>query len=323
MEVTGGPGSAPLVVVGLGGNAIQDPGDDSVGSDFRRTSRTAESLVRFALGGPRRLVVTHGNGPQVGNHLLRGELGEEHGGLPLLPLEVCVADTQGGMGYMIQQCLQNAFHALGTAAVVASVVSQVVVDRDDPAFATPTKPVGEPIAEDRVGDKRAQGWTLVEDRERGTYRRVVASPDPHEIVEAAAIRALVDDGIVVVTAGGGGIPVIQDEEGMLHGVPAVVDKDLASALLAVDLNAGAFVVLTDVDGVYRAYGKPEQRIITEMSVADAAALLDAGEFAPGSMGPKVEAVRRFVSATGRTGAIASIADAERSLDEGVGTKIVP
>jgi carbamate kinase len=314
----------PLVVVALGGNAIQEPeGDDSVESDFERTSLTAAALVRFALSGPFRLVVTHGNGPQVGNHLLRSELGKEHGDLPLLPLEVCVADTQGGMGYMIQQSLANEFHAAGVPVVVVSVVSQVVVDRDDQAFANPSKPVGEMIPPDRVADSREHGWTLEEDTRRGGFRRVVASPDPIEIVEAAAIKALVEDGLVVVAAGGGGVPVVQTSDGSLQGCPAVVDKDLASALLAADLQADAFVILTDVPKVYSAYGTDSQKAIDEMSVADVKRMLAAGEFPSGSMGPKVEAMRRFVSTSRRVGIIASIDEAEDALDGHTGTRIVP
>ncbi|HEV3473157.1 MAG TPA: hypothetical protein VG408_08145, partial [Actinomycetota bacterium] len=220
-----------LLVVALGGNAMQDPrGDDSVESDFARTATTAAHLVDLARAGWR-LVVTHGNGPQVGNHLFRSEVANREGNLPLLPLDVCVADTQGGMGYMLQQCLENAFGDAGIPAVVVSLVTQVVVDKDDPAFATPSKPVGEVIPAPRARELEAMGWSLVEESERDGFRRVVASPEPREVVEAAAIRTLVDDGVVVVAAGGGGIPVVATERGLI-GVGAVVDKDLASALLA-------------------------------------------------------------------------------------------
>ena len=314
----------PLVVVALGGNAMQSPaGDDSVEGDFERTAGTAEHLVALAATGDWRLVVTHGNGPQVGNHLLRSELGRAHGGLPALPLDVCVADTQGGMGYMLQQSLTNALHAAGLPAVVTALVTQVVVDADDPGFDNPTKPVGEMIGEDKVFDLQQQGWTLVEDRHRGGWRRVVASPDPTEIVEAAAIRALVDEGTLVIAAGGGGIPVAHGRDGSLRGVPAVVDKDLASALLAIDVRADHLLILTDVEFVYRGFDTPEQEPLGSISVAEARALLDAGEFPAGSMKPKVEAVARFVEATGRPGIITSIERCREGLSGEGGTRIVP
>jgi carbamate kinase len=314
----------PLLVVALGGNAIQAPdGDDSVESDWTRTMATADELVRVTLEGHWRLVVTHGNGPQVGNHLLRSELGYAHGRLPLLPLEVCVADTQGGMGYMLQQCLANAFHAAGVPAVVTSVVTQVLVDRDDPAFDSPSKPVGEMIDDERAVTLRDQGWALAQDLRRGGWRRIVASPEPREIVEAQAIWALVEDGVVVVACGGGGIPVVQSSDGDLSGVAAVVDKDLASALLATDLGASALLVVTDVARVATGYGTPEETALDSISVTDARSLAARGEFPPGSMGPKVDAVARFVAATGGLGVITTIDDAGAALAGRAGTTITP
>lgn len=303
---------------------MQSPaGDDSVEADFERTAQTADHLVAIVSSGRWRLVVTHGNGPQVGNHLLRSELGREHGELPALPLDVCVADTQGGMGYMLQQALTNAFHAAELPAVVTALVTQVVVDANDPGFADPSKPVGEMIGEDKVFDLQQRGWSLVEDRHRGGWRRVVASPEPLEIVEAAAIRALVDDGTIVIAAGGGGIPVAHGPDGSLRGVPAVVDKDLASALLAADVGADHLIVLTDVEFVYRAFDTPDQEPIESMTAAEARDLLAAGEFPAGSMKPKVEAVCRFVEATGKPGVITSIERCEEGLRGETGTRIVP
>ncbi len=314
----------PVIVVALGGNAIQTPdADDSVEADFRRTTQTAEHLAALVIAKGAALVVTHGNGPQVGNHLLRSELGHEHGNVPLLPLEVCVADTQGGMGYMLQQCLSNVLHAAGVPAVVTSLVTQVVVDEDDPAFASPSKPVGEMIRAQNVNEVRSRGWMLAEDTHRGGWRRVVPSPQPKEIVEGAAIKTLVDDGVVVVAAGGGGIPVIQGADGSLRGTPAVVDKDLAAALLAIDLGAESLLILTDVDRVATGFDTPEERALDEISAADARALLGAGEFPPGSMGPKIEAACWFAESTGRAATIASIEGAERALDGAAGTRITP
>lgn len=309
-------------MIALGGNALQDPrGDDSVASDFDRTAVTAERLAGLVANRGWRLVITHGNGPQVGNHLLRSELAVVAGHLPPLPLEVCVADTQGGLGYMLQQCLTNAFQASGLPAVVASLVTQVIVDENDPAFDDPSKPIGEMIGADRVQDLRARGWDLVEDPARGGWRRIVASPEPIEIVEAGAIRALLDDGVIVVAAGGGGVPVIQAADGRLHGVAAVVDKDLASALLAADLGAQGLLILTDVDRAALSWGTPEQQPLDAMSVAQARAYIDRGEFGRGSMGPKVDACCRFVEAGGDFGIITSIDRCDAALAGDGGTWI--
>ena len=312
-----------LLVVALGGNALQEPdGDDSVESDFARTKETAGKLASLAAAGWR-LVITHGNGPQVGNHLLRSELGHVHGELPLLPLDMCVADTQGGMGYMIQQCLTNALHELDLAAVVVSVVTQALVDRDDPAFENPSKPVGEVIPAERAEILRAQGWHLQEDSHRHGFRRVVASPEPTEIVEASAIRAMVQDGVLVVAGGGGGVPVVADGNGGLSGIAAVVDKDFAAALLAIDLRADGLLVLTNVEGVSLDYDTPRERLKRSLTVAEARNYLADGQFPPGSMGPKVEAVCRFVEASGNVGVITSIDRADGALDRSAGTRITP
>ena len=312
-----------LLVVALGGNALQAPdGDDSVESDFARTRVTAMRLALVAAAGWR-LVITHGNGPQVGNHLLRSELGHVHGGLPLLPLDTCVADTQGGMGYMIQQCLTNALHELHVPAVVVSVVTQALVDGSDPAFDKPSKPVGETIPAERAEVLREEGWNLAEDTHRHGFRRVVASPEPTEIVEAAAIKAMVEDGILVVAGGGGGVPVTAGEDGTLTGVPAVVDKDFAAALLATDLQADGLLILTDVEGVSLDYDTPEERILRSMTVAEAREHLAARQFPAGSMGPKVEAACRFVAATGKPSVITSIDRADGALDRSAGTRITP
>jgi carbamate kinase len=312
----------PLLVIALGGNAIQDPrGDDSVESDFQRSALTADRLVRLGADRGWRLVITHGNGPQVGNHLLRSELAAAAGHLPPLPLEVCVADTQGGLGYMLQQCLTNAFQASGLPAVVASLVTQVIVDEDDPAFQNPSKPIGEMIREDRVVDLRAQGWDLVEDPARGGWRRIVPSPEPMEIVEAGAIKALVDDGVVVVAAGGGGVPVVQAGDDSLRGVAAVVDKDLASALLASDLGAQGLLIVTDVERAALGYGTSHERPLEALTIAEARGYLDAGEFGRGSMAPKVEACCRFVESGGDFGIITSIDRSDAALAGDAGTWI--
>jgi carbamate kinase len=312
-----------VLVVALGGNAIQDPeGEDSVEADFRKTAETAEHLARLVQGG-RRIVVTHGNGPQVGNHLLRSELGHINGGLPLLPLDVCVADTQGGMGYVIQQCLDNALHAAEIPAVVTCLITQVLVDAEDPAFENPSKPIGEVIPDERAELLREQGWALASHRQGKGWRRVVASPEPREILEAAAIKAMVADGVIVIAAGGGGVPVVLDEEGSLRGIAAVVDKDLASSLLAVDLQADGLLILTSVERVALNYDTKDQRDLDRLTVAEARAYLDEGEFPPGTMGPKIRALCRFVEQTGKPGWITSIASCEAALAGAAGTRIEP
>jgi carbamate kinase len=297
-------------------------GDDSVEGDFSRTAVTARHLAALVARGYR-LVITHGNGPQVGNHLLRSELGRVHGELPELPLDVCVADTEGGMGYMLQQCLGNALLESDLPGVVVSIVTQTLVEVDDPAFGKPSKPVGELLDSARAEDARAQGWQLTEDHHRHGFRRVVASPDPREIVEAGAIAALVEDGVIVIAAGGGGIPVIHPEQGGLTGVAAVVDKDLASALLANDLRADLLLILTDVDHVMRGYDTEGESPIDTMDVAAARADLERGEFPAGSMGPKVEAACRYAETSGSAAVITSIALAEDAVGGGAGTQIVP
>ena len=312
-----------VLVVALGGNAIQDPeGEDSVEADFRKTTETAEHLASLVKGG-RRIVVTHGNGPQVGNHLLRSELGHIHGDLPLLPLDVCVADTQGGMGYVIQQCLDNALHAAEIPAVVTCLITQVLVDADDPAFQNPSKPIGEVIPDERADLLRDEGWALAPHRGGKGWRRVVASPEPREILEAAAIKAMVEDGVIVIAAGGGGVPVVLDEEGSLRGIAAVVDKDLASSLLAVDLHADGMLILTNVERVALDYDTPDQRDLDRLTVAEARAHLEAGQFPDGSMGPKIRALCRFVAETGKPGWITSIASCEAALRGEAGTRIDP
>ncbi len=289
----------PVAVAAVGGNAIVG----AVGGMASAVARLA------ALGWD--LVVTHGNGPQVGALLLDTERGRL-----ARPLDVLDAETQGSLGYQVQQSLANALRAAGIARPVASVVTQVVVDPRDPAFSRPEKPVGPFYDRERAEAlRRDPGWSMVEDAGRG-YRRVVASPEPLEIVEWPALRALVDAHVVVVAAGGGGIPVVRSGGGALAGVEAVVDKDRTSSLLARSLPADLLLVLTAVPEVYADYGRPQQRALRRLSVAEARALLAAGQFAAGSMGPKVEAAAAFTAACGRPAIITS---ADRILDALAGT----
>jgi len=291
--------------VALGGNAI-------LGGGARPPDLGAApvSLARLAgLGWD--LVVTHGNGPQVGELLLSTDAS---GRRP--PLDVLDAETEGSLGYLLQQSLGNALRGAGISRDVVSLVTQVVVDAEDPAFSRPTKPVGPFYPQDRARALATElGWIMVEDAGRG-WRRVVPSPQPLEIVEWRAIQALTGAGVVTVAAGGGGIPVVRRGDGSLRGVEAVVDKDRASSLLAQRLEADLLVIFTAVPEVLLDFRRPGERPLRRLSAAEARALLAAGQFAAGSMGPKVEAAAAFTAATSKPAIVTS---AERLLDALVGT----
>jgi carbamate kinase len=289
----------PVLVLALGGNAITRPGDEpSVTAQFERTRATVESIMPVIASGRWRVVITHGNGPQVGNILLRSDLAAEAGELPRLPVDVAVSDTQGGMGYMIQQCLLNAMWVSGLQTPVATVITQVVVDENDPAFSRPSKPIGRFYGADQVADLERHGWVLEEDSQGRGFRRVIASPEPREIIEQPVIAELLAAGVIVIACGGGGIPVVADEAGSLTGTEAVIDKDLASSLLAAGVGASAFAILTEVDRVYVDYGGPGERGLSEIDSVSLRRLAGEGHFPPGSMGPKVEAAARFIEGGG-------------------------
>jgi carbamate kinase len=308
-----------LAVVALGGNAISPPGGASpIPAQYQATMETAHHLAHLT-GKP--LVVTHGNGPQVGNLLLRSDLAA--GVLPRLPLDTCVADTQGGMGFMLQQCLDNAFRQAGVRRATVTVVTRTVVDPGDPAFRSPSKPIGGFYDEAEARRRMDRhGWAMKEDAGRG-WRRVVPSPEPREIVELPAIEALLATGAVVVAAGGGGIPVVRAADGSLAGVEAVVDKDLASALLAARLGAEVLLILTGVDHVAVDFGRPTQRDLHELDAATLAGHLADGQFAPGSMLPKVQAVLRFLANGGRRAVITTPELSEKALAGEIGTQVTP
>lgn len=303
----GGPLTRPIAVVALGGNALLRRGETpSLDAQFANAERAAKGLR--ALARKHRLVVTHGNGPQVGFILLRSEAGKRDA-YPL-SLDVAVAESEGETGYLLQQVLQN---RLGVRAV--ALATQAVVDARDPAFRRPTKPVGPWLDAKQADALRAKGVPVMESR--GAWRRVVPSPAPLEIVEAPAIRRLVLGGFVPIAAGGGGVPVVR-RRGKLHGVDAVVDKDLASATLAASVGASALYLLTDVAGVYDAFGSPRQKLVRTLHAPDARRLLDEGRLGEGSMAPKVEACLRFLAARPRGHAV--IASLDRPL---AGTRVVP
>jgi len=310
-----------LVVVAIGGNSlIKDKEHQTVEDQYQAVAETCAHLAGLIEAGYD-LVITHGNGPQVGFVLLRSELAS--GVLHRVPLDSCGADTQGAIGYHIQRALANEFRRRGIAKSVATVITQVVVERDDPAFTRPSKPIGPFYDREKAERFRAErGWTVVEDAGRG-YRRVVASPVPREIVEEDAIRTLAGAGFVVVAVGGGGIPVTRTAEGMLVGAAAVIDKDLATGLLASRIGARYLIISTAIDRVALNFGKPDQRWLDRMTVEEARRYLAEGHFAPGSMKPKVETAIRFLEEGGGWVIITSPESIVEAVRGKRGTTIVP
>jgi carbamate kinase len=309
------------IVIAIGGNSlIRDARHMSVPDQYAAVVQSARHIADL-LERRCRVVITHGNGPQVGFILRRSE--HSRGILHEVPLDSIVADTQGALGYQIQQALGNEFRRRGLQHPVISVVTQTVVERDDPAFAHPSKPIGEFYTHEQAEERRrVEQWTMVEDAGRG-WRRVVASPQPVRIVEAEVIRHLADAGYVVVAAGGGGIPVIAIEPGVLTGVAAVIDKDLASAVLAHEIGADLFVISTAVDKVCLNFGRPDQRALDSLTVAEARRYLAEGHFAPGSMRPKIEAAIRFLEGGGGEALITGADTLDHVFDGHTGTRIVP
>lgn len=280
------------IVVALGGNAILSS-DPSAQAQQRALEETARHLVKLVKNGDD-LIITHGNGPQVGNLLLQ-HLAAASDKNPAFPLDSLVAMTEGSIGFWLQNALQNALHDVGIEKGVASVVTQVIVDRDDTAFAHPSKPIGPFYSEEEAHEEiQKTGATFKEDAGRG-WRKVVASPKPVDIQEIDAIRTLIDHGQIVIAAGGGGIPVVKDEERNLHGVEAVIDKDFASQRLAELVEADLFIVLTGVDYVFVNFNKPDQEKLEHVNVAQLEEYIAQDQFAPGSMLPKVQAAIAFVN----------------------------
>jgi len=310
-----------VAVVAIGGNSlIKDRQHETVSDQYQAAHETTGHILSMIKAGWN-VVVTHGNGPQVGFILRRSELAAHE--LHEVPLDVCGADSQGAIGYALQQNLQNAFRQAGLERPVATIVCQTEVAADDPAFARPSKPIGSFMDEAQAGRRRKQGWDLIEDAHRG-YRRVVASPVPLRIVELPVIRALVDSGIVVITAGGGGVPVVRDSSGDLHGVAAVIDKDLASALLANALDADLLLISTAVEQVALNFGTPQQRWVGRLTLGEAKRYLaEGGHFGSGSMAPKIQAMINYLEHGGREALITSPGRIEAALAGETGTRIVP
>jgi len=307
-----------LAVVAIGGNAVNRPGE-------RPTAENMLSAIKEAMGylvdmlDEYDIVITHGNGPQVGNILIQQEMAKEV--IPPFPIDVNDAQTQGSLGYMIVQALRNRLAERGLNREVAALITQIVVDKNDEAFKKPSKPVGPFYTEEEARRLMMEkGWIMKEDAGRG-WRRVVPSPKPLDIVEKEVVRMLLKNGVIIVAAGGGGIPVVR-ENGVLKGVEAVIDKDRASALLAIEINADELIILTGVEKVALNYGKPNQTFVDKLTVEEALKYLKEGHFPAGSMGPKIEAAIDFVTATSRTCLITDMKKLKEALSGETGTRVV-
>jgi len=312
-----------VAVVAIGGNSlIKSKEHHSVEDQYQAAQETAIHLVDMIEAGWD-IAVGHGNGPQVGFILRRSEIAHKVEGMHELPLDVCGADSQGAIGYALQQNLQNELKKRGIDKTAATVITQVRVDADDPAFQAPAKPIGGFMEEAEATQKKEQeGWNVVEDAGRG-WRRVVASPLPVEIMELEAIKALINSGTITITVGGGGIPVIKDVGGVI-GTAAVIDKDFASAFLATEINADLLLISTAVEKVALNFGKPDQVYLDQMTVAEAKEYLAEGtHFAKGSMEPKIRAIVRFLEQGGREAIVTNPENIGRALRGETGTRIVP
>jgi len=310
-----------LAIVAVGGNSlILDKQHEDVRSQMLAVEETCKHIAGMIERGWN-VVVTHGNGPQVGFILRRNELAAHE--VHATPLDVIGADTQGSIGYMISQGLDNEFARRRISRQVAAVVTQCLVDKNDPAFHNPTKGIGGFTTEEKAAEFAREGWTVREDAGRG-WRRMIASPVPTQIVELAAIRTLIDAGFVVVAVGGGGIPVVREDDGLLHGALAVIDKDRGSSLLAADLKADLFLISTAVEKVAINFRQPDQKWLDRMTLSEARELFAAGHFLSGSMGPKIEAMIAFLEGNpGGMGLITKPDTIGKALDGETGTWIVP
>lgn len=309
-----------VAVIAIGGNSlIKDKDHQTVPDQYEVAHETCIHIASMIEQGWD-VAIGHGNGPQVGFILRRSELARHE--LHEVPLDFCGADTQGAIGYMLQQNLYNEFLKRGMKKQAATVVTQVLVDKNDPAFKNPSKPIGSFMTEELARERLKEGWNVIEDAGRG-WRRVVPSPKPVRVIERDVVKQLIDAGFVVIAVGGGGIPVIEDDEGSLVGVAAVIDKDYASSLLATSIGADLFLISTAVEKVALNYGKPDQKWLDEMTLAEAKKYLEEGHFATGSMGPKIEAIISFLENGGKEAIITNPENIERALAGETGTRIVP
>lgn len=309
-----------LAVIALGGNALLRGNQvGTIKEQEVNAYQTCSSIVDFTKRGYN-IVITHGNGPQVGNILLRNEAGYDTYKIPKMPLDICVADSQGGIGYMLERQLKNILREKKINKGVISLITQVLVEESDPAFRNPTKPVGKFfIKEEAELLSRVNNWVFKEDPRKRGYRRVVASPRPIDIINKEVIKDLAKKGNIVIAVGGGGVPIIE-HEGLLYGTDAVIDKDLASSLLATEMEADEFIILTDVPKVCINFHLPNEKPIDKMSVRTAKKYIKEGHFAAGSMGPKIDAVLKFIQNGGGSGTITEATELNKPNS---GTKIVP
>ena len=311
----------PRLVIAIGGNSLIPDGDhESVQDQYVAAAETDDHIASLVQQGWD-VAISHGNGPQVGFILRRSEMASSE--LHEVPLDFCGADTQGAIGYMLQQNLVNDFRQRGIAKSVATIVTQVEVDANDPAFAAPSKPIGSFMDEaDAKHRQDEEGWDIREDAGRG-WRRVVASPQPMRIVELEVIKDLLDAGVVTIAVGGGGIPVVTNANGDLEGIAAVIDKDLASALLAGQVDADLLLISTAVEQVALNFGTPEQKWVDQFTLAEVKEYLaEGGHFAEGSMAPKMRAVVQFLEAGGKEALITNPENLERAMAGETGTRIV-
>jgi carbamate kinase len=310
-----------LAVVAIGGNAMNRPGEKPTAENMFKNIRVTASYLADMIEMDYDIIITHGNGPQVGNLLLQQDIAKDT--IPPFPMDVLGAMTQGYLGYMIAQELKNILNERKIERDVATVVTQIVVDKDDPGFKNPTKPVGPFYSEEEAKKMMEEkGWIFKEDAGRG-WRRVVPSPIPLDAIEKNTIKDLVENDVIVIAGGGGGIPVIITENGEIKGVEAVIDKDRASALLAKELNADEFIILTAVEKVYLNFNKPDQKALDEITISDAEKYIEEGHFAKGSMLPKIEACISFVKDTRKPALITDMEKLKEALEGKTGTKILP
>jgi len=307
------------LLVAMGGNATHPDSIKGTTEEQETVAANAANALLPLIGARNRLLVTHGNGPVVGKILLRMMLTRD--AIPPMRLDVCVAHSQGGIGYLLMQALENATRRAGIERQAACVVTQVRVDADDPAFKSPSKPIGPFFSEHEAREFEAKGWEMMEDSGRG-WRHRVPSPDPREVVNLRVIESLLAANAVVIAGGGGGIPVVRDAHGDWQGVQAVVDKDLTSALLAASLGIPDLLILTTVDQVAINFGKPTQTLLSRVKASELRAYQRAGHFARGSMGPKVEAALRHIEAGGKRAIIADLGRAASALAGENGTHVV-
>ena len=307
-------------VIAVGGNSlILDNKKPQVENQWDAVRQTTQHIAKLVAQGWQ-VVVAHGNGPQVGFILRRNELAAHE--VHMTPLDLISADTQGAIGYMLQQALDNSLRVLGLNKTVITLVTQTLVDPNDPAFQKPTKPIGSFLSEEKAREFEKDGWQVVEDAGRG-WRRVIASPIPKDIVELGAIRAMIQLGYVVIAGGGGGIPVVRNAKGELRGVNAVIDKDRAAGLLASRIGADLFVISTAVPQVAINFNKPDQQSLSQITLAEAKQYFAEGHFAEGSMKPKMDAVIKFLEAGGPRALITDPENLDAALHHQAGTWIVP